>query len=124
MVDEKEEETVSLETDTSENAKIISQNPNSNQIEQCRIMVEGVLYRHSEDHHFTKLMILCLTKDANAITAAGNVVDEWACEYGIQEAVLSDGAKCFQSKLSDLVYDFLDIRRLKTTPFHPQCDGL
>ncbi|RNA06683.1 Transposon Ty3-I Gag-Pol poly, partial [Brachionus plicatilis] len=63
-------------------------------------------------------------KDAKAITAAGNVVDEWACEYGIPEAVLSDGAKCFQSKLSDLVYDFLDIRRLKTIPFNPQCDGL
>ncbi|RNA10416.1 Retrovirus-related Pol poly from transposon, partial [Brachionus plicatilis] len=74
--------------------------------------------------HFTKLMLLCPTKDAKAITAGGNVVDEWACEYGIPEAVLSDGAKCFQSKLSDLVYDFLDIRRLKTTPFHPQCDGL
>ncbi|RNA25565.1 integrase core domain [Brachionus plicatilis] len=74
--------------------------------------------------HFTKLMLLCPTKDANAITAAGNVGDEWACEYCTPEAVLSDGAKFFQSKLSDLVYDFLDIRRLKTTPFHPQCDGL
>ncbi|RNA06684.1 hypothetical protein BpHYR1_003246, partial [Brachionus plicatilis] len=62
-------------------------------------------------------------KDAKAITAAGNVVDEWACEYGIPEPVLSDGAKCFQSKLSDLVYDFSDIRRLKTIPFNPQCDG-
>ncbi|RMZ99748.1 hypothetical protein BpHYR1_005371 [Brachionus plicatilis] len=36
MLDAKEEKTVSFETDTSENAKIISQNPNSNQIEQYR----------------------------------------------------------------------------------------
>jgi len=28
-----------------------------------------------------------------------------------------------QSKLFDLVYDHLDIKRLKTTPYHPQCDG-
>ncbi|RNA01673.1 Transposon Ty3-I Gag-Pol poly [Brachionus plicatilis] len=77
-----------------------------------------------KQNHFTILMLLCPTKDAKAITAAGNVVDEWTCEYGIPEAVLSDGAKCFQSKLSDLVYDFLYIRRLKIAPFPPQCDGL
>ncbi|CAF1015516.1 unnamed protein product [Brachionus calyciflorus] len=26
-------------------------------------------------------------------------------------------------KLLDLVYDHLDIKSLKTTSFHPQCDG-
>lgn len=39
------------------------------------------------------------------------------------ESILSDGGKQYQSKLLDLVYEDLDIRKLKTTPFHPQRDG-
>ncbi|CAF0983933.1 unnamed protein product [Brachionus calyciflorus] len=38
------------------------------------------------------------------------------------KSLLSDANKQFQSKLFEIVYDFLDIRRLKTTPYHPQCD--
>lgn len=36
---------------------------------------------------------------------------------------MSDGGKNYQSKLLELVYEYLDIQKLKTTPYHPQCDG-
>ncbi|CAF0928721.1 unnamed protein product [Brachionus calyciflorus] len=51
------------------------------------------------------------------------MVDGWCCHLGIPEQILSDGGKQFQSKLIDLVYEYLDISRLKTTLFQPQCDG-
>ncbi|CAF0755600.1 unnamed protein product [Brachionus calyciflorus] len=74
--------------------------------------------------HFTKFLLFCPSKNAKAHTTASNIVDEWVYEYGILEAILSNGGKHFQSKLTELVYEYLDIRRLKTTPYHPQCDGL
>lgn len=72
---------------------------------------------------FTKYLEFYPLKGTKAPGVATNLVDEWSCRYGIPEAVLSDGGKQFQSKLLDLTYDYLDIRKLKTTPYHPQCDG-
>lgn len=40
-----------------------------------------------------------------------------------KDTVLSDWVKCFQSILIDLVYAFLDIMRLKMTPFHPHASS-
>ena len=73
--------------------------------------------------HGSKVLELAPTKNTKANTAAGNIVDVWCCRYGIPWGVLSDQGTGYQSKLMDLVYDHLDIKRLKTTPYHPQCDG-
>ena len=73
--------------------------------------------------HRTKFAEFKPTKNTKANTAADVIVNEWCCRYGIPEGILSDQGSQYQSKLLDLVYDHLDIKRLKTTPFHPQCDG-
>ncbi|CAF0952535.1 unnamed protein product [Brachionus calyciflorus] len=72
---------------------------------------------------FTKFTELYAIPDTKAPQVAQNVVDEWSCTNGVPEAVLSDGCKQYQSKLMDLIFEYLDIKKLKTTPFHPQCDG-
>jgi hypothetical protein len=40
------------------------------------------------------------------------------------ESILSDGGTQYQSTLLEQLYVYLDIKQLKTTAFHPQCDGL
>ena len=59
-----------------------------------------------------------------AETVADKIVNNWCCVFGIPESILADGGKQYQSKLLDLVYEYLDIRGLKTTPFNPRCNGL
>ncbi|CAF0900533.1 unnamed protein product [Brachionus calyciflorus] len=56
-------------------------------------------------------------------TVATILIDEWFCKYGIPNQILTDQGTQFQSKLLDLIYEYLDVKKLKTTPFHPQCDG-
>ena len=43
--------------------------------------------------------------------------------FGIPETLLSDGGTQYRSILLEAVYEYLDINGLKTTPFHPQCNG-
>ncbi|CAF0940190.1 unnamed protein product [Brachionus calyciflorus] len=62
-------------------------------------------------------------KNTKANTAADVIVNDWCCRYGIPHGIFSDQGTQYQSKLLDIVYDHLDIKRPKTTPFHPQCDG-
>ena len=59
-----------------------------------------------------------------AETVANKIVNNRCCVFGIPESILADGGKQYQSKLLDLVYEYLDIRGLKTTPFNPRCNGL
>ena len=85
--------------------------------------VRGNKYFQIIIDHCTKIAKFCPTQNIQAETAADNIVDKWCCTYGIPDSILSDQGTQFQSKLLDLVYDHLDIKRLKTTPYHPECDG-
>ncbi|CAF1095885.1 unnamed protein product [Brachionus calyciflorus] len=62
-------------------------------------------------------------KDITAKTVATILIDEWFCKYGIPNQILTDQGTQFQSKLLDIIYEYFDVKKLKTTPFHPQCDG-
>jgi hypothetical protein len=73
--------------------------------------------------HFTSFLQLYGIQNTQATTAANKIVEEWICRFGIMDQILSDGGKSYQSKLLEAIYEFLDIEKLKTTPFHPQCDG-
>ena len=59
-----------------------------------------------------------------AESVADKIVNNWCYTFSIPESILTDGDKQYQSKLLDLVYEYLDIRGLKITPFNPRCNGL
>jgi hypothetical protein len=60
----------------------------------------------------------------DAETVADKIVLNWCCIFGIPTTLLSDGGTQYQSRLIDLIYEYFDIKRLKTTPFHPATNGL
>ena len=62
-------------------------------------------------------------RDQQASTVADALVGVF-CIHGVPNKLLSDQGKNYQSELLKCVYDLLDIRQLRTSPFHPQCDGL
>ena len=45
------------------------------------------------------------------------------CRHGVPEAALSDRGPNFQSEVIDQLLEMLDIHRLRTSAYHPQCDG-
>ena len=89
-----------------------------------KISVRGNKYLLIIICHFSKYMQEFAIPNIQAETVADKIVNNWCCVFGIPESILADGGKQYQSKLLDLVYEYLDIRGLKTTPFNPRCNGL
>ena len=45
------------------------------------------------------------------------------CIHGVPERILTDQGKNFQSVLLATLWDLLDVFQLRTSPYHPECDG-
>jgi hypothetical protein len=72
--------------------------------------------------HFSKLVDLFAMPDAVARTVAEKLV-KFICVYGVPERILTDQGKNFQSALLYWLWELLDVFQLRTTPYHPECDG-
>ncbi len=44
--------------------------------------------------------------------------------FGIPETILSDQGTNFQSILLAELYELLDVHKVRTSPYHPQTDGI
>jgi hypothetical protein len=74
--------------------------------------------------HFTKYIKKYPMKRIQAEDVAEIIVNNWIMTFGISESILTDGGTNYRSSLMEAVYEYLDIKCLRTTPFHPQCNGL
>ena len=59
-----------------------------------------------------------------AATVARVLVNEWICQYGALDTIHSDQGKNFDSQLFKETCHLLGIHKTRTTPYHPQSDGL
>ena len=73
--------------------------------------------------HFTRWMELFALNTMEAIEVAEKLL-EFTCRHGSPLKILSDQGTNYQSELLNELYEILDIEKLKTTPYHPECDGL
>ena len=62
-------------------------------------------------------------KSADAENVAEELVKVFA-RLGIPREILSDQGSSFQSKLLQELYRLLRVEALRTSPYHPQTDGL
>jgi hypothetical protein len=74
--------------------------------------------------HFTKYIKIYPMKRIQAEDVAEIIVNNWIMTFGIPESILTDGGTNYRSSLMEAVYEYMDIKCLRTTPFHPQCNGL
>ena len=72
--------------------------------------------------HFTKWVDLYAIDSLDAITVARRFLD-FICKHGVPDGLLSDQGRNFESQLFAEVLELLDVHKMRTTPYHPQCDG-
>ena len=62
--------------------------------------------------------------DQRAETVARVIVRDIVSRYGVPAVLHSDKGPNFESKLIKELTNLLGIKKVKTTAYHPQCDGL
>jgi hypothetical protein len=84
---------------------------------------EGYKYMLAVCDHFTKWIELFPLKTLTAKELAEKFM-VFICRHGVPNIILSDQGTNYQAELMSELLELLDIHRTKTTPYHPQCDGL
>ena len=74
--------------------------------------------------YFTKWMEAYPVPNHKAETVATTLVDNFFSRFGIPQTLHSDQGRDFESKLFQAVCRILDIDKTRTTPWHPQSDGM
>ena len=73
--------------------------------------------------HFTKFVNTYALTNMETTTLADKLIHHMM-RFGIVEQLLSDLGTQLQSQVLELVYDTFGIQRLRTTAYHPECDGI
>ncbi|CAF1042168.1 unnamed protein product [Brachionus calyciflorus] len=73
--------------------------------------------------HFSKFVVLFSLAEQQAETVANSLL-EFILVFGLFTNVLTDQGTNFQSELMKKLYGLLDIYELKTSAYHPQCNGI
>jgi transposase InsO family protein len=73
---------------------------------------------------FTKWPEAFAVPNQESETIARLLVQEIIPRHGCPRTLLSDRGSPFLSKLSHAVYELLGVKKLNTTAYHPQCNGL
>ena len=74
--------------------------------------------------YFTKWTESFPMRNMEASTVAKIIVEEVIVRYGVPSYIHSDQGRQFESKLFQEVCDILNIKKTRTTPYHPQSDGM
>ncbi|XDV44325.1 hypothetical protein PO909_012625 [Leuciscus waleckii] len=74
--------------------------------------------------YFTKWPEAYAVPDQSASTTAQRLVDEMLARFGVPDELHSGQGRNFESRLFSEVCQRLGVKKTKTTPLHPQSDGL
>ena len=74
--------------------------------------------------YFTRWVEAYPIPNQEAITVANKLVDEMFCWFSLPEQLHSDQGQQFKSQLVAEVCKILNIHKSRTTPYHPQNDGM
>ena len=74
--------------------------------------------------YFTRYMEAFPLPNQEATTVARTLVDEVFMRFSTPEQLHSDQGRQFEGQLITEVCKLLNINKTRTTPYHPQCDGL
>ena len=74
--------------------------------------------------YLTKWPEVFPAKDQSALTIARLLVEKVVTRHGVPTQLLSDRGASFLSNLMKSVYELLGLKKVNTTAYHPQTDGL
>ena len=101
-------------------------------MERIAIDILGPLPKSSKGNKYIMVVVDYFTKwaeayaipDQEARTVADKLVQEFITRFGCPRQIHTDQGRNFESKLFKGMCDLLDVDKTRTTPFHPQSDGL
>lgn len=73
--------------------------------------------------HFTKYSLAIPTKDQKATTVAKALWENLICHYGYPKHLLSDQGRDFESKVIKNLCELTGIKKIRTSPYNPRCNG-
>lgn len=74
--------------------------------------------------YFTKYAVACSLKNKNAISVADALMEAWILKFGFPLSVHSDQGGEFDNKLMEKLATCGGFAKTRTTPYHPQSDGM
>jgi transposase InsO family protein len=74
--------------------------------------------------YFSRYAIAIPTENQEGITVANNFFDHVVFKFGVPKALLSDRGTSFIGGVMRSIYDWLKIKKLNTSAYHPQTNGL
>ena len=84
----------------------------------------GILYIMVASDYFTKWVEVYAIPNQEAITVARKLTDEMFCRFSPPEQLHSDQGSQFEAQIMQEICKLLHIKKTRTSPYHPQCDGL
>ena len=73
--------------------------------------------------HFSKFAQAYPTRNKNTLTVAKHY-DDFILRFGIPNQLLSDQGGEFESKIIHGISKLMGVKKIRTTPYHPQTNGL
>ena len=100
--------------------------------ERIAVDILGPLPRTTSGHryilvigdYFTKWMEAYPLVTQEATEVATKICEEYFCRYGIPGELHSDQGRSFECTLLREICNLMGVKKTRTTPFHPQSDGL
>ena len=74
--------------------------------------------------HFTKFTQAYPTRNKSSKTAARHLYDDFLLRFGIPAKFLSDQGKEFDCKVIHELCQLTGVKKIRTTPYHPQTNGI
>ena len=74
--------------------------------------------------HFTKFVQAYPTRNKSTKTVAKHLYNDFILRFGIPTKLLSDQGGEFESKVIHELSELAGVDKLRTTPYHPQTNGL
>jgi len=89
-------------------------------VDQCRGGIGNILVITD---HYTKFSVAVATQNQTAKTTADVLLNHFIFKYGIPARLLSDQGPNFESEVIKETCKVLNIDKVRTTVYHPQCNG-
>jgi hypothetical protein len=90
----------------------------------CPASADGHSYIFTCSCDLTKYVIAIPVKDCTALTTARALVDNVFLKYNFAEIVVSDNGSAYDSELFKEITKLLRVKRVLTTPYHPQSNAV